>query len=284
MILALMLACNDSADKTLETGDTGTPAGQMEVSIPFRARAGGVDFACGGTLSGMGTGANALEPRDFRFYVYDLALIDSAGEPVLVSLDQDGTWQSENVALLDFEDGSGRCATGSPDTNTELRGLVAEGDYTGISFNIGVPDALNHIDAATAPAPLNDTSLWWSWTGGYKFAKIDMTTEASTTFVFHLGATDCEKLDDGSYACTLENQAAVTLVDFDVANDAVALDLADLYAENDLSGELQEGDSMPGCMSSEGDPECTGLFGALGLPWGDNTAPGEQRLFTVEAR
>ena len=227
-----------------DKSDTADTADAISVEIPFRARVGGEAFRCGETFSGLG----------------------------------------DDVALLDFEDGSGDCATGSPDTHTALTGTVPAGDYVGLSSNIGVPDALNHIDAATAEAPLNDTGMWWSWTGGYKFLKIDAGISSVNTFVFHLGATDCAKLEDGTYSCTLENQAAVALADFDPEADAVALDLADLYAASDLSGALAEGDMKPGCMSSEGDPECTQLFAALGLPWGDAGAPAAQMVFQVEAR
>lgn len=280
MIFLMLLACADKAGPS----DTGEGADALTVEIPFRATVGGEAFRCGQTFRGLGTADSAIDPVDLRFYVYDVALLSASGALQPLALEQDGVWQRDEVALLDFEDGSGDCATGSPDTHARVTGTVPAGDYVGISFNIGVPDAMNHLDAATAEAPLNDTGLWWSWTGGYKFLKIDAGTEAGRTFVFHLGATDCAKLEDGTYDCTLENQASVSLDGFDPAADAVALDLADLYAESDLSGALAEGDMMPGCMSSEGDPECTQLFAALGLPWGEASAPAAQTLFHVEAR
>ncbi len=285
MILALLLACDDGSDKGTETGETGdSGADGLSFTIPFRGRAGGVDFTCSQDLSGLGTAASTVTPRDFRLYVHSVQLLDASGAGTPLTLEQDGVWQYEDVALLDFEDASGDCTTGSPDMNTEIVGTAPAGEYVGLAFSVGVPDELNHIDAATAPPPLNDTGLWWSWTGGYKFAKIDVTTPESTGFVFHLGATDCEKLDDGTYSCTLANAAEISLDGFDPESSAVSLDLADLYAQSDLSGAMPEGDSMPGCMSSGGDPECTGLFDAIGLPWEDNTSPGEQTLFKVEAR
>ena len=36
------------------------------------------------------------------------------------------------------------------------------GEYTGLQFRVGVPPELNHLDAAVAPAPLNDPGLWWA--------------------------------------------------------------------------------------------------------------------------
>ncbi len=56
------------------------------------------------------------------------------------------------MALLDFEDGTGTCNTGSSAVNTSLRGKAkAYDDYTGVAFTVGVPERLNHLDAATAP-------------------------------------------------------------------------------------------------------------------------------------
>jgi len=36
-------------------------------------------FACGRTYSGVGTTASKLSPRDFRFYVHNVTLIDDTG-------------------------------------------------------------------------------------------------------------------------------------------------------------------------------------------------------------
>jgi uncharacterized repeat protein (TIGR04052 family) len=279
-MILLLLACAG------EKGDTGaaTDNAPLSLQLPFAATVNGEPFACGQTFEGLGTGPDPVELLDLRFYVHSLALLDAAGAATPVALTADGVWQSEEVALLDFEDGIGGCATGSPETHTTVTGTAPAGDYVGLAFQIGVPAALNHLDAATAAPPLNDTGLWWSWTGGYKFLKIDARTARGTDFVFHLGATNCEKQDDGSYTCTLDNEAGVTLADFDPTQSAVSIDLARLYAASDLSGQIPDGDMMPGCMSSEGDPECRALFAALGLPWEGNPSPGAQSLFSVVAR
>lgn len=279
MILVMLLACaSDKGDDTSGVGE------ELVTSLSFRAVNGQSAFSCGADLSGLGTAASTVTPNDLRFYVHGVELLDASGAATPFALEADGTWQTEDVALLDFEDDSGDCATGSPDTHTALTGEAPAGDYTALRFELGVPDALNHLDVATAAPPLNDSGMYWSWTGGYKFLKIDVTTPEDTGFVFHLGATDCTKNDDGSYDCTLENAASITVDGFDPAADDVVLDLAALYAEADLSGAMVEGDMMPGCMSSEGDPECTPLFDALGLPWADNTAPGAQTVFSAAPR
>ncbi|MEM7592163.1 MAG: MbnP family protein, partial [Cyanobacteria bacterium P01_A01_bin.83] len=90
---------------------------------------------------------------------------------------QDGKWQHQNVALLDFEDGTDSCDNGTPEIRTQVVGTIPEGDYESLQFTLGVPPQLNHDDAAIAPSPLNLTSMWWNWQGGYKFLRLDLETE-----------------------------------------------------------------------------------------------------------
>jgi len=276
MMLPLLVACTGTPD------DSG--AETMAVTIPFRGTVAGDTFACGTTYTGVGTTGVTIDPLDFRFYVYDVALLDDSGAATPVDLEQDREWQYENVALIDFEDGSGSCATGSPNTREQVVGTVPSGDYTGVSFMVGIPPELNHIDAATAPAPLNDTGLWWAWTGGYKFARIDVATTANPSFFFHLGATNCTVDDAGAYSCELDNNAPIEL-DMDVTADVISIDLLDFYADNDLDAPLDYvTDFVSGCMAFAGDPECEGLMPKLGLPWEGVQDPPAQTFFQVEAQ
>ncbi len=254
------------------------------VTVPFIATVNGDAFACGQTYPDVGSPGDTIDPIDLRLFVHDVGLVDDSGATVPIDLDQDGTWQYQNVALLDFEDGTGACETGSPDMHTELTGTVPKGTYAGLSFTLGVPDDLNHIDASTADAPLNDTGLWWGWLGGYKYAAIDVSTPVNPEFYLHLGATDCTDAGGGSYACTLDNLSAITLPDFTPDSDAINLDLSRLYAASDLDA-IPDGvtDSVSGCMTLAGDPECGPLLAALGLPWDDQAAV-EQTFFEVQSQ
>ena len=81
---------------------TGAWAADQKVAVHFRAMVGAEKLVCGQTYSGVGTTGSKLSPRDFRFYVHDVTLIDESGKPVPLQLDQDGKWQLDDVALLDF--------------------------------------------------------------------------------------------------------------------------------------------------------------------------------------
>jgi uncharacterized repeat protein (TIGR04052 family) len=148
-----------------------------EVAIEFAAYVGEEEFVCGESYEGIGTGETTITPNDFRFYVSDIALIDGEGNAVPLELEQDGKWQYQNAALLDFEDGTSACDNGTAEVNTTVVGVVPEGDYQSLQFTLGVPKNLNHDDAAIAPSPLNLTSMWWNRQEGYKFLRIEMETD-----------------------------------------------------------------------------------------------------------
>ena len=158
-------------------------ANTQEVAIDFAAYVGQEEFACGESYEDIGTAGSTITPKDFRFYVSDVALIDENGEAVPLELEQDGKWQYQNTALLDFEDGTSACDNGTSEMNTTIFGTVPEGDYQSLQFTMGVPEKLNHDDAAIAPSPLNLTSMWWNWQGGYKFLRADLETDEAIATV-----------------------------------------------------------------------------------------------------
>lgn len=265
-------------------GDADAPA-RRAVSVEFAARVAGQPFACSSTYEGLGTSRSTVRPVDFRLYVYDVALVTRDGAEIALELEQDGVWQRDGLAMLDFEDGTGSCATGSPETNVAVRGSAPDrDDYAGVRFRLGVPEAMNHLDAATALAPLNVPGLWWSWKGGYKFVRLDLETDAGTPYYFHMGATTCEGTPNEGFACAYGNRAAVTLDGFTPGTSRVVLDVADLYADSDLARQPDmTTDFVPGCMAFAGDPECPAVFDKLGLTFESEAAgPSPQSWFRVE--
>ena len=170
ILLATILSCGAYAHAKAQT-DT------QEIAIDFEAWVGDREFACGESYEEVGVSESTITPTDFRFYVSEVALIDAEGNTIPLELEQDGKWQYENIALLDFEDGSSACDNGTVEMNTTVVGTVPEGDYQSLQFTMGVPQNLNHEDAAIAPSPLNLTSMWWNWQGGYKFLRLDLETE-----------------------------------------------------------------------------------------------------------
>lgn len=271
---------------------------QQPITINFAMKVGEQDARCGETYEGLGASGSPVEINDMRFYVSNVRLVNDKGEETPVALDQDGLWQVENVALLDFEDASAGCAdSGTPDINTAIRGSVPaqtfvcpECEPTAILFDLGVPFALNHLDVTVAPSPLNIPAMWWNWQGGYKFVRIDLKTDAAATegaWFIHLGSTGCQAPDKNTppaEPCARPNVASIRLDGFDVTKNVIVADIADLVAEVNLS----ESTPQPaGCMSGPDDPDCAVLFPAgfgLEIPTGACAEAGcpAQRFFRVE--
>lgn len=262
------------------TGGTGGGSTQAVV-INFGAMVGDEAFDCAKTFTGLGTKAAEAKITDYRLYVHGVKLVAKDGGEVPVTLEQDGVWQYQDLALLDFESGSGSCANGTAELNTSIKGTVPAAEYEGIKFTLGVPFELNHADVATAPSPLNLSALFWNWNGGYKFLRIDsVATGAAMSFNLHLGSTDC--VDDGSggvSSCGRPNRPEIELTGKDPLVTKIIVDYGAVIAGSDITADAG---GAPGCMSGAADPECAPVFERLGLSVQEGTPLPGQTLFHFE--
>ncbi|MDC3952702.1 MbnP family copper-binding protein [Polyangium jinanense] len=263
-------------------GPGGGGPGRIDVELAFEGRVGNEVFDCGKTFT-AGSASTEVRITDFRLYVHDVRLLRTDGSDVPVELTQDGLWQHENLALLDFENKTGACANGTSETNGVIRGQVEDVTYTGIAFKVGVPFELNHGDASAAPSPLNLSALFWNWNGGYKFLRVDAapTAAGGGAFNVHIGSTGCTEDAAGAVtACDRPNRPEVRLSGFDPLKSKIVIDYAALVADSDLS---QNVDGAPGCMAGSDDTECKAIMGRLGIHVDDGSVhPDEQKLFTAE--
>jgi uncharacterized repeat protein (TIGR04052 family) len=266
------VALDGSSDGvTSDALDGGDGGATKKVTIQFKATVGTAAFACGTTYPAQGSASTTVHPLDFRFYVQDVRLIDAADHEVPLVLEDRAPWQTPDVALLDFEDGSGDCADGNAVMNKVVTGTVPAGTYKGIVFSNGVPAKLNHADPLTLPAPLQVGVMTWGWLYGFKFVKAEL--EATTAVgdagagvgLIHLGATGCDNAVDGGEpdfggppktACTNQNRNEVRLTGFDPTSRAIIADIGAIFAETDLSKTSQ-------CHSAGA--ACPSIFKALGV-------------------
>ncbi|MGA9525162.1 MAG: MbnP family copper-binding protein [Myxococcaceae bacterium] len=252
-------------------GGTAAPVRTLQ----FAARVGEQTFACGQSFTGLGTTGTTYEPRDLRFYVHDVRLIDEGGAETAVQLEEDGAFQGQGVGLLDFEDKSGACSNGTTQTHMALTFTAPDRDWKGLRFRVGIPEALNHGDASIAKSPLNLTSMFWGWQGGYKFIRLDgRSTGLSTGHNFHFGSTGCA---GSPVVCSSPNQFEVSFDAFDLDTQQVVFDVKALFEGSDLDSNAAS--TPPGCQSAtNADPDCGPLFERLGL------SGGPQTVFRKEAR
>jgi len=265
-----------------------------QVSLNFAAQINGQPFACGQRYDGVGTTRSSITPSDFRMYVSEVKLLRQDGSAVPVQLAQDGIWQHQNVALIDFENGTGPCRNGTTATNTAVRGQVPAGDYVGVELTVGVPFAQNHQDPTVAPAPLNSTAMFWNWQGGYKFIKFDTASSGISTdkpaaanvmgpvtrYSVHLGSTACagESKTQAPSACQNPNRLTVRFDGFDLRKNTVVADMGAVLAQANV--DVNAKGTSPGCMSFPKDGDCPPVMQALGLAYDGVAAAGPQRLLS----
>ena len=268
---------------------------RQEMTLQFQAKVGEQPFACDRRYATLGSQGGEIAPMDFRLYISDIFLLDARGNAIPLALTQDGRWQYENVALLDFENKVGSCRNGTAATRNIVVGTVPAGDYRGLRFTLGVPSALNHGDATLAPSPLNLTSLWWNWQGGYKFLRLDLglppTAAAplpkgqgdrhghhgyqegsrphhghhgsSRGYTVHIGSTGCTEAAGAQTTCRFPNRPTLAFEDFDVARDAIVLDIAALLSQANLANNAPG--TPGGCLANPEDSDCTPILRSLGL-------------------
>ncbi len=276
LLLCLLMAfsvsaCDSEEETTMEMeGDNNAASGMVAVNLNFAGQVNGEDFSCGQTYMNVGTTQAELTPSDFRLYVHDVRLLTEDGTEVPVTLDQDGIWQADDLAMLDFEDKGGPCLNGTPETRSVIAGMAPEGTYTGVRFMLGVPFEANHQDNALAPSPLNLSAMFWNWQGGYKFLRMDSATSGTDDFRIHLGSTGCNGEANNITDCDAPNRPEITLEGFDPLTETIKVDLGSVLAESDI--EVNTADTPPGCMSAPADPECGPILQRLGIN-------GEQALF-----
>lgn len=252
-------------------------------TVTFTPLVAGAPFSCTQTYPNIGTSHTTMTPMDFRMYVHGVELVRATGERVPLALKADGKWQDASNALLDFEDGTGTCMTNSPETNFTVTGTAAQhSDYQGVEFTVGLPAEMDHLNAATAMAPLNQPAMWWSWVGGYRYMRIDVASTKNQAWFFHLGAEACTGASNTAITCKYPDLARVALNGFKGSAKNVTLDLATLFADSDLDAQNDPMvDPVTGCMSSTADPECPPLFAKLGLAFESNDPGPAQTFFAV---
>lgn len=271
-----------SPDST--TGNTPTSSGPelAPISIQFKAMFGNQPFACGQSYEGIGTNAAVrIEPIDFRFYVHNLRLTNAQGQDVPVQIEDREPWQISQLALIDFEDSQGACASaGDPGVNAQITGFIPAGNYRGLKFSNSVPAKLNHANPTGLGAPLHAGGMTWGWLTGYKFfaAEIRQSNAANGTSpgsaLFHIGSQACDAGPEG-IACSKSNRNEIVFADFDPGNHQIVVNLAPIFAQADLS-------KANPCHSAT--PICDSMFNAVGVDWSTGQQQPTQTVFSMEAK
>ena len=183
-----------------------------------------------------------------RFYLSELAMIDTEGRAVPVRLDANA-WQGDSTALV---------ALGGKNENPVVSGKVAGGHYEAIEFLLGVPFERNHGNPLTVAPPLNVPEMFWTWQSGYKFVRLDIGNDWS----FHLGSTGCvsaSAVRPPGEPCRAPNAARIRLRSDTPGVGTIVVDLDALLGRIDTA-------VAGNCMAAYAESEaCRRLLANLGM-------------------
>lgn len=171
---ALLLGAVLASSLTLSSCDekeknTPTPTGEMDIEFDNVVGAQALALNTGTYTNAVG---NTFTVSKFNYYISNIKLTKADGtewkEPESYHLVQENVAASQLVTLKD----------------------IPAGDYTKLTFTIGVDSARNVAGAQTgALDPNND--MFWSWNTGYVFTKLEGTSPQSTSagngLTFHIG-------------------------------------------------------------------------------------------------
>lgn len=258
-------------------GDDSPPASSgwrvadgQTVTLRFAARAGNAPLVCGGEVVVNGV---PVQAADLRFYISGVRLLRADGASVPLQLSGSNRWQyaggENSVSLIDLRQPAGACAASSQ-WQPEISGTAAAGEYVGVEMVLGVPLAVNHLDAAdetATPEVLRASvhpNMSWNWRGGRKFTNIELrpTDGSAVSTLLHLGSTGCNADPAaGAYPitdCGAPNRVPLRFADFNPMQAQIVLDVQALFDGQDMRAENR-------CMSAARSAACTAPFAALGL-------------------
>lgn len=101
---------------------------RQPLALTFKAKIGDEDFECGRSYENVGSSQVTVEPRDLRLFVSNVQLVKADGTKEPLEIVERSPWQLPGVGLLDFEDATGLCSSGTSEVNASLTGRVFPGE------------------------------------------------------------------------------------------------------------------------------------------------------------
>lgn len=125
-------------------------------------------------------------------------------------------------------------------------------------FTLGVPFELNHRNPLLAKAPLDDSGMFWTWQLGYKFMRLDASSQTRDQhWALHFGSLGCEAasaMRAPAQPCQRPNQIPILIPQFD-PDQPISLHLDRILSPAVIGQE--------NCMGDPEDSACQSVFNAL---------------------
>jgi len=189
------MSCEDDKPTPPANGGGGsTTYNAGDVSLEFQNIAGSVFLDATGATNYVNSTGETFNVELFKYYVSNVKLIKDDGTKYEVP---------NSYFLIDAND------TNSLKVNLAN---VTGGKYTGIEYLIGVDSARNVSGSQTgALDPVN--GMFWSWSTGYIFMKLEGQSSASSnnSFVYHIGGFS--GVNRGQRTVSIDFTPSVLIVD-----------------------------------------------------------------------
>lgn len=149
--------------------DDATPTNQTgEVDIEFEHSVGAVPLVLTSKTYVTPAG-DQFTVSAFKYYISNLKLTKTDGTQYV---------PAESYYLVD--------AATSTSQHLSIKGIPT-GDYTGLTFTIGV-DSVRNVSGAQTGALDPSNGMFWSWNSGYVYTKLEGTSpQAANGLMFHIG-------------------------------------------------------------------------------------------------
>ncbi len=195
-----------------------------------------------------------------QFFISNVEMLNKVGKwnsiPLMVTPEQTST-----AALL----GVNCLSKAQPNWQLTFSDNINVSEMKKIRFAVGLPFEVNHLNPLTQKSPLNDSSMFWVWQTGHKFARIEMQSN-SDNWLFHLGSTGCKSpsvMRTPHHACLYPN---LFTQEISIGTSkTIIFDLSSLIAKLTLTMESS-------CQSKHTNKYCQQLFSNL-------TASGKHAIF-----
>jgi hypothetical protein len=171
----LFPSCKDHDDE-INPDDSG------KIGIHFDNRAGANDLVLNNAQAYTTALGQEVKISQFDYYISNVKFTNADGSTYTVP-------QAESYFLIKE----------SAPSSQELEITIPEGDYTGVTFTVGVDSARSAMDISMRTGVLDPAAggqgMYWSWNSGYIFLKMEGTSPSApldTTsnqrpFMFHIG-------------------------------------------------------------------------------------------------
>ncbi|RYZ60006.1 MAG: hypothetical protein EOP07_02210 [Proteobacteria bacterium] len=163
---------NGGASVTAPVVGTETAApdtAPLPLAVNFQAVVGSEDLKCFDKSNEMLAKGQIF--TDFRLFLSNLSFVSDKGEEVRINLDIDANSSNlqfvdqdkNSIALLNYLDPSCASSDATKKLKSAINGQLPPGNYTAITFQIGLPYPSMDPRLAAIPAALAPSDMGWMW-------------------------------------------------------------------------------------------------------------------------